>query len=127
MGTTPAPTSAPIRSIRRPATAPVAPCKSNPAGWDMDTADLTAWLLALRTCAQDCPMLRACYENRNRLYTDSMPAGVIWAGVAFTETGQPLTKYDLLAYADKLKARQEAEEAEEAAEVAALQIRRDAA
>jgi len=95
--------SSPSRTTLPRQTAPAAasPCASNPEGWDMDHGDLSDWLRALRACAQDCPLLRQCWERRNALYASEMPAGVIWAGTAFTETGVALTKWNLEEYAQK--------------------------
>jgi len=67
------------------------PCASNPQAWDMDQGGLTDWLRSLRICTTECPLLTRCWEARNRQYADGRgPVGVIWAGTAYTETGQPL-------------------------------------
>ena len=73
-------------------------CASNPEGWSVDQGGgLPDWLRAIRTCVTDCPLLQQCWEARNRQYPDQEnPAGVIWAGVAYTETGQPLVTQSAL-------------------------------
>jgi len=76
-------------------------CASNPEGWSLDQGGgLPDWLRAIRTCVTECPLIQQCWEARNRQYPDKEnPAGVIWAGVAYTETGQPLvTQFALVEY-----------------------------
>ena len=94
MGTNAMGTNAPTSTGR-----PRRPCTQNPAGWDLDSGELEDWLSAIRACMA-CPVLRLCWERRNRLYSDEHPAGVIWAGTAYTGTGVPLTTGSaLVAYA----------------------------
>lgn len=78
-------------------------CASNPEGWSVDQGGLPDWLRAIRICVTDCPLIQQCWEARNRQYPDhENPAGVIWAGVAYTETGQPLlTQAALVEYAHR--------------------------
>ena len=65
-------------------------CDTDPEGWTLDRGGLPDWLRAIRTCVTACPLIQQCWETRNRLYAESHPAGVIWAGTAYTETGEPL-------------------------------------
>jgi hypothetical protein len=79
-------------------------CASNPEGWSVDQGGgLPDWLRAIRTCVTECPLIQQCWEARNRQYPDQEnPAGVIWAGVAYTETGQPLiTQSALVEYSHR--------------------------
>lgn len=59
------------------------------ASWDLDIGEAISWWRALEVCA-DCPMQQLCIERRAELYPDSNPAGVIWAGVPYSETGRAL-------------------------------------
>jgi hypothetical protein len=89
------PHSAPTGAAQRPA------CDTDPEGWALDRGGLPDWLRAIRTCVTGCPLIQQCWETRNRLYADSHPAGVIWAGTAYTETGEPLlTQQSLVEYAN---------------------------
>jgi hypothetical protein len=91
-------TSYPHRTAKRE---PQQPCATDPEGWSLDRGGLSDWLRAIRTCVTDCPLIQQCWENRNRLYAKSHPAGVIWAGTAYTETGEPLlTQQSLVEYAN---------------------------
>lgn len=61
------------------------------ASWDLDRGDPASWLRALDICANHCPALEQCRALRRRLFPDDRyPVGVIWAGVPYSETGQPL-------------------------------------
>ncbi len=104
MGTTapsPQPQSPPHRGAQRPA------CDADPEGWSLDRGGLPDWLRAIRTCVTGCPLIQQCWETRNRLYAESHPAGVIWAGTAYTETGEPLlTQQSLVEYANWRRRRQ---------------------
>jgi hypothetical protein len=87
--------SATPRRAQRPS------CDTDPEGWTLDRGGLPDWLRAIRTCVTACPLIQQCWETRNRLYAESHPAGVIWAGTAYTETGEPLlTQQALVEYAN---------------------------
>jgi hypothetical protein len=76
-------------------------CDSDHEGWTLDQGGLPDWLRAIRTCVTAWPLIQLCWETRNRLYAESHPAGVIWAGTAYTETGEPLlTQQALVEYAN---------------------------
>lgn len=80
-------TDSTIPSTTTAKTAP--PCADNPQAWDLDKGTILDWITALRICTAPCPLLTACWEARRRQYPDGHnPAGVIWAGEAFTDTGQ---------------------------------------
>lgn len=82
------------------------PCAGDPAGWDLDMGTLTQWLAALRTCA-DCPVLRRCGQLRDAHYPRGSavrraagnPRSVIWAAVAYSEDGSPMSIDTLRGYA----------------------------
>ena len=89
------------RGVQRPS------CDTDPEGWTLDRGGLPDWLRAIRTCVTACPLIQQCWETRNRLYAESHPAGVIWAGTAYTETGEPLlTQQALVEYANWRRRRQ---------------------
>jgi hypothetical protein len=60
--------------------------------WDLDVGDVQSWLRAQRVCLEQCPFLLACQARRTRLYPHSArnPQAVIWAGLAYSETGRIL-------------------------------------
>jgi hypothetical protein len=100
MAITTSPTTSSGRYLRPAASTQRRPaCEADPQGWDLDHGGLTDWLRAIRTCTSECPLLQQCWEARNRQYPSASPAGVIWAGTAFTETGEPLTPRTLVEYA----------------------------
>ena len=77
----------PCNTTRRNATA------NHPhESWDLDVGDVQSWLRAQRVCLEQCPFLMACQERRTRLYPNPArtPQAVIWAGVAYSETGKIL-------------------------------------
>ena len=87
------------------------PCAADPAGWDLDAGTLTQWLAAMRTCL-NCPMLQLCRQARQEFWPladphhpNRNPAGVIWAGVAYTETGHVLDDEGLRLYSARRSAR----------------------
>ncbi len=81
------------------------PCASNPQAWEMDHGGLVDWLRSLRVCLSECPLLAQCWAVRNRQYPAGHPAGVIWAGTAYTETGRPLlTQHALVEYGRRREA-----------------------
>jgi hypothetical protein len=95
------PQTNPPRGVQRPS------CDTDPEGWTLDRGGLPDWLRAIRTCVTACPLIQQCWETRNRLYAESHPAGVIWAGTAYTETGEPLlTQQALVEYANWRRRRQ---------------------
>ena len=85
----------------RPST-PRPACELDPEGWYVDHGGLADWLRAIRSCIE-CPLLTACWEDRNRIYADVHPAGVIWAGTLYTDDGRPLaTGEELVRHATQL-------------------------
>lgn len=69
------------------------PCASvvTGASWDLDEGDLVAWTRALRICQEHCPVKQLCTQRRQEFYPGAdRPAGVIWAGVAYSEAGKIL-------------------------------------
>ena len=72
-------------------TAQAAPADSDPpVSWDLDIGDVRSWLRAQRACTEECPLLAACLQQRQENYPTSNPRSVIWAGVAYSETGRVL-------------------------------------
>lgn len=66
------------------------PCDAPGGGisWDLDNGDLSSWSRALRTCQEVCPFKALCVQLREEMYPGSVrPAGVIWAGVAYSDAG----------------------------------------
>ena len=59
------------------------------ASWDLDVGDLQSWMRAVQLC-RACPFIQQCRQRRRDLFPHTYPAGVIWAGAAFSETGKPL-------------------------------------
>lgn len=58
--------------------------------WDLDNGDLLSWTRALQGC-QACPVRDLCAQERDEMFEGAgRPAGVIWAGVAYSDTGKPL-------------------------------------
>ena len=83
-------------NITRPATW-YGPCSSQlnttdeaHVSWDLDIGDAQAWVRAVKTCAEECPVRAFCIAARNEFFPHSNPGGVIWAGVAYSETGRVL-------------------------------------
>ncbi len=75
------------------------PCSDNPRAWDIDDednpqADLATWLRSRRICLEQCPFLAQCQEKRDQDFPPAGrgPAGVIWAGVAYSLDGHPLDR-----------------------------------
>lgn len=72
--------------------------------WDLDVGGLDEWISAMTRC-HSCPLLDACREALDGCYpgwwtrmgqsTDRNPAGVIWAGWAFSNAGTVLTEKGL--------------------------------
>lgn len=60
------------------------------ASWDLDIGDLRSWLRAQRACLEECPLLAACAQLRSDHFPGGNPQAVIWAGVAYSETGRVL-------------------------------------
>ena len=58
--------------------------------WDLDVGDLQSWLEARRVCDEECPLVSACLRQRQESYPTGNPRSVIWAGVAYSETGRLL-------------------------------------
>lgn len=82
------------------------PCAGDPTRWDLDVGTLTQWLAAMRECV-NCPVLEECVALRDEFFpgvatthrATGNPSGVIWAGVAYSETGVPLDGRGLRLYA----------------------------
>lgn len=76
-----------------------------PAGWDLDVPDLPAWRAAQRACQQTCPMLDECrrlltsHYPRHGPVAARNPKSVIWAGVAYSQSGMILSAEALPAVA----------------------------
>jgi hypothetical protein len=60
--------------------------------WDLDVGDLRSWMRAQHACLEECPLLRECIAQRDRIYHRATPQAVIWAGIAYGDTGQVLDK-----------------------------------
>ena len=58
--------------------------------WDLDIGDGQSWIRAIRICAEECPARASCIAARTEFFPHSNPQGVIWAGVAYSETGRVL-------------------------------------
>lgn len=59
------------------------------ASWDLDIGEAISWFRAVQVCI-DCPVSKLCTQMRGEMFPTSNPAGVIWAGVAYSETGRVL-------------------------------------
>lgn len=87
-------------------------CADDPARWDLDTGTITQWLSAMRECVT-CPVLDRCVELRDEFFPDAdttrrragNPSGVIWAGIAYSESGVPLDGRGLRLYAARRRDR----------------------
>lgn len=80
------------------------------ASWDLDLGNGTSWLRALQIC-QNCPFIGWCTAERedHRRLQHRNPQDVIWAGVAYSAAGEPMSVADLRLRAT-LRARREARE-----------------
>ncbi len=91
-----------------------APCAEDPTAWDLDTGTLGQWLAALRQCV-GCPVLDECVALRDEFFPDAdsthrapgNPNGVIWAGIAYSDSGVPLDGRGLRLYAARRRRRTE--------------------
>lgn len=76
-----------------------------PAAWDLDVPDLPAWRVAQLACLQTCPMLVECrrllagHYPRHGSVAARNPKSVIWAGVAYGQSGMILSAAALPAVA----------------------------
>lgn len=77
------------------------PCADDPTAWDLDAGDLIKWLQALRECGR-CPVLQRCLDLRAEHWPQAdprrpvmNPKSVIWAGVAYSDTGRVLSEESL--------------------------------
>lgn len=76
-----------------------------PAAWDLDVPDLPAWRAAQLACLQTCPMLDGCrrlltvHYPRHGSVAARNPKSVIWAGVAYGQSGMILSAAALPAVA----------------------------
>jgi len=76
-------------------------CTDDPDSWDLDSGDVKRWLRAIRMCRESCPFLAECVAARTRMYpatadvqfSRSMPSGVIWAGIAYSDAGYVLSEH----------------------------------
>lgn len=103
-----------------------APCAIDPESWDLDGEDVTRWLRAIRTCREACPFLSQCLTQRIESYPGTsdhggatgrmVPAGVIWAGTAYGETGQVLDVTALRRWSATLRSRRQVADATEIAD-----------
>lgn len=67
-----------------------APLEESPhASWDLDIGEAISWFRAVQVCVA-CPVRKLCTQMRGEMFEASNPAGVIWAGVAYSETGRVL-------------------------------------
>ncbi|HZM66048.1 MAG TPA: hypothetical protein VFC16_07080 [Nakamurella sp.] len=94
----------------RTAAAWTGPCAGDPARWDLDAGNLTQWLTAMRVCV-NCPVLDSCVALRDEFFPNAgsshragNPSGVIWAGIAYSESGVPLDGRGLRLYAARRRA-----------------------
>ena len=103
------------------------PCADDPAGWDLDAGDLIKWLRALRECGK-CPVLQRCLQLRAEHWPQAdprrpvmNPKSVIWAGVAYSDTGRVMSE-DSLRYmaARRRRTPSQGQNSEESAGVAPL-------
>lgn len=97
------------------------PCEQRPEAWDLDSSQLVEWLAAMRICVSSCPLLEQCVRLRDQFYPESNPQGVIWAGVAYTMTGEPLLAGDLRTYAKRKHTNEVKERERERAVLEAMQ------
>lgn len=58
--------------------------------WDLDVGDGQSWIRAIRICAEECTVRALCIQSRKEHYPHSNPSAVIWAGVAYSDTGKVL-------------------------------------
>lgn len=73
------------------ASAPRRPADEPPhQSWDLDVGDGQSWIRAIRICAEECPVRALCIQARKEHYPHSNPSAVIWAGVAYSDTGKVL-------------------------------------
>ncbi|WP_280428004.1 hypothetical protein [Nocardia brasiliensis] len=97
----PTPTAAikPIAGTAAASPPDTPPCAARPADWDLEipTKDLRQtkavaekWREALSSCRSKCPMLERCQEQAGR----EQPRDMIWAGVAYGSTGQPIARLE---------------------------------
>jgi len=78
----------PSRSAHKP------PCADGPDDWDLDTGNPDTWRAAMRVC-ESCPLFARC-EQLVRTLTErgTGPRAMIWAGVAYDNTGKVVTDLD---------------------------------
>ncbi|MFI6215295.1 hypothetical protein ACIBCD_25160 [Nocardia brasiliensis] len=81
------------------ASADTPPCAARPGDWDLEipTKDFRRmqavaekWRAALSACHSRCPMLERCQEQASR----EQPRDMIWAGIAYGSTGQPIARLE---------------------------------
>ncbi|MFE7801037.1 hypothetical protein [Nocardia sp. NPDC057440] len=88
---TPAPAKiSPIKtkSAQRP------PCADGPDDWDMDAGNPDSWRTAVGTCRR-CPLLAQCEQMVQALIErGDGPRAMIWAGVAYDNSGNVVENLD---------------------------------
>ena len=62
--------------------------------WDLDIGESVSWWRAVQMCS-DCPVRELCTQMRAEMFPTGNPSGVIWAGVAYSETGRVLDQAGL--------------------------------
>lgn len=97
----------------------MAPCLSNPEGWDLDVVDYTGVLAAAQKCSgspdrKPCPMFSTCLaELQSRMANEDSPMMQVYAGRVFRHTGTEIfTDNALRLYMNAVVARRAAETAE---------------
>ncbi|KAA8881891.1 hypothetical protein F3087_40185 [Nocardia colli] len=80
------------RGSTKPARKP--PCADHPDDWDLDTGTPDSWREAIRMCA-DCPLFRQCDQlAQNLISRGDSPRAMIWAGIAYDNTGKVIENLD---------------------------------
>ncbi|MEU1985876.1 hypothetical protein [Nocardia sp. NPDC019395] len=82
------PLSAPVKSVQRP------PCAEVPDSWDLDSGTPDAWQSAVHTC-YGCPLFEQCKRLAQTLIErGDAPRAMIWAGVAYDNSGNVIENLD---------------------------------
>lgn len=80
-------TSTPKNSVRPP-------CAGSPADWDLDAGGPEAWRSAVRVCAS-CPLADRCAQlAQTFIDRGDTPRAMIWAGVAYDNSGRVIENLD---------------------------------
>lgn len=90
------------------------PCAAEPTAWDLDAGDLGSWLRAQRLCSS-CPFLTECRISLLQSFPDASvqrpsknPKSVVWAGLAYSDTGRVMSPETLRRYASQRQAQRRA-------------------